>query len=70
ENKIVWSTMLVTFGKMFEKVSILHNVLLPTHLVKVIIEKVCDGSVIVHVPIDEVTTIAQTLQTFIVVLDI
>ncbi|CAJ1972219.1 unnamed protein product, partial [Sphenostylis stenocarpa] len=50
---------------MFEGDTMLHNVPLLAHLAKVIVEKFCDGSALVYVPIDEVTIIVQTLQTFI-----
>ncbi|CAJ1939000.1 unnamed protein product [Sphenostylis stenocarpa] len=59
------SPWLMAFGKMFGGFNVLHNVPLPAHLVKVMIEKVRNDSVIVIMPIDEVTNVAQILKTFI-----
>ncbi|CAJ1947172.1 unnamed protein product, partial [Sphenostylis stenocarpa] len=43
----------VTFGKMFEGVTMLHTEPLLAYLVKVMVDKVCNGNVIVSVTIDE-----------------
>ncbi|CAJ1947468.1 unnamed protein product [Sphenostylis stenocarpa] len=56
----------MAFGKMFEGAIMLHSVPLSAHLVKAMVDRVLDGSVIVFMPIDEVTNITKTLQTFIV----
>ncbi|CAJ1957593.1 unnamed protein product, partial [Sphenostylis stenocarpa] len=44
---------LVAFGKMFEWITMLHSVPFPAHLVKIMVDKVCDGSAIVSMPTNE-----------------
>jgi len=55
----------VALGKCYEGVTMLHNVSLPSNLIKVMVEKALYGDVVVPVLTFEVTTVAEALHTFI-----
>jgi len=56
---------LVTHGKFFEGSTMLHGECLPYHLVKVMVETVCYGDVVVPMPTLEVGIISHAVGTFI-----
>jgi len=56
----------VALGKFYEEVTMLHNVPLPSNLIKVTVEKVLYGDVAVLVPTSEVTIVTEALHTFVV----
>jgi len=52
--------------KCYEGVTMLHNVSLPSNLIKVTVEKVLYGDIAVPVPTSEVTGVVKALHTFVV----
>ena len=58
-------TQFVALGKCYEGVIMLHNVPLPSNFMKVTVEKVLCGDLVVPVPTSEVTIVAEALHTFV-----
>ena len=59
-------TRFVALGKCYEGVTMLHNLRLPSNFMKVTVEKVLYGDLVVHVPTSEVTIVVDALHTFVV----
>jgi len=56
----------VALGKVYEEATTLHNVPLSSDVAKVTVEKVQVPDACVPLPSEEVTTVADAFQTFIV----